>query len=149
MAKSGFTLNNREPLIQLTRAKHLFASGIQSALTDIGRRNVKSARALIINGPKTGIIYTRRRGGQRIRHQASAPGESPANFTGMLAKETGFEVSGFRFMKFGSHSKVGFWMELGTKHIQPRPYLIKAIKENEGYAFSSLAAGPASKMGIR
>lgn len=149
MAKSGFTLMNSHAINQLSRMKDLFASGIQSALTDIGRRDVKSARALIINGKKTGIIYTRRRGSQRIRHQASAPGEAPANFTGMLVRETGFEVSGFRFMKFGSRSKVGFWMELGTKHIEPRPYLIKAIKENEGYAFSALAAGPASKMGIR
>jgi len=149
MAKSGFTLMDRQAIHQLSRMKDLFASGIQSALTDIGRRNVKAARALIINGNKTGIIYTRRRGGQRIRHQASAPGEAPANFTGMLAKSTGFEVSGFRFMKFGSRSKIGSFMELGTKHIKPRPYLIKAIKENEGYAFSALAAGPASKMGIR
>ena len=149
MASSGFTLMDRQPLLQLSRAKHLFASGIQSALTDIGRRDVKSARTLILDKNKTGTIYTRRRGGRRVRHQASAPGEAPANFTGMLIRETGFEVSGFRFMKFGNRSKIGFWLELGTTRMEPRPFLIKAIKENEGYAFSSLAAGPASKMGIR
>jgi len=150
MAKSGFLLMDRHAINKLSRMSDLYASGIQSALTDIGRRNVKAARALIIGGDKTGIIYTRRRGSQRIRHQASAPGEAPANFTGMLVRETGFEVSGFRFMKFGNRSKVGLWMELGTKrNLEPRPFLIKAIKENEGYAFSALAAGPASKMGIR
>ncbi|MEK0324941.1 MAG: hypothetical protein QQN63_04485 [Nitrosopumilus sp.] len=149
MAQSGFTLNNRTAINQLSRMKDLFASGIQSALTDIGRRDVKSARAMIKDKNKTGRIYIRRRGGQRIRHQASSPGQAPANFTGLLARETAFEVSGFRFMKFGNRADYSAFLELGTSQMEPRPFLIKAIKENEGYAFSALAAGPASKMGIR
>ena len=149
MAMSGFRLMSKREFHRISRMRHFFSSGIQSALTDIGRRNVKTARLLIRDKNKNGRIYTRRRGGQRIRHRASAPGEAPANFTGLLARETGFEVSGFRFMKFGNRAPYAAFLELGTGNMEERPFLIKAIKENEGYAFSALSAGPASKMGIR
>ena len=146
---SGFRLISKGELRMLSKARHFFASGIQSALTDIGRRNVKTARLLIRDKNKNGRIYTRRRGGRRITHRASAAGEAPANFSGLLARETAFEVSGFRFMKFGNRAPYSAFLELGTKNIEPRPFLIKTIKENEGYAFSALSAGPASKMGIK
>ena len=63
MAMPGFRLLNRKELNGLSRAQGFFSSGIQSALTDIGRRNVKTARALIKDKNKNGIVYTRIRGG--------------------------------------------------------------------------------------
>tara|TARA_R110000772_G_C13310322_1_gene440404 strand:- start:13455 stop:13904 length:450 start_codon:yes stop_codon:yes gene_type:complete len=149
MAMSGFRLMTRGELNRISKARGFFSSGIQSALTDIGRKNVKTARELIRDKKKTGRIYTRTRNGRRVRHQASAPGEAPANFTGFLIKQTAFEVSGHRFMKFGNRAPYSAFLELGTKNMAARPFLIKAIKENEGYALSSLSSGPASVMRIK
>lgn len=149
MAMPGFRLLSRKELNGLSRAQGFFSSGIQSALTDIGRRNVKTARAFIKDKNKTGIVYTRIRGGRRVRHRASAPGESPANFTGFLVKQTAFEVSGHRFMKFGNRAPYSGFLEEGTKNMAARPFLIRAIKENEGRTYSALLWGPFSKMGGR
>lgn len=149
MAMAGFRLMSRAQLNGLSKARGFFATGIQSALTDIGRRNVKTARELIRDKAKTGRIYIKTRNGRRVRHQASAPGEAPASFTGLLIKQTAFEVSGHRFMKFGNRAPYSAFLELGTKNMAARPFLIKAIKENEGYAFSALSAGPASVMGLK
>lgn len=151
MADSGFRLGSRgrKHLEKIARMRALFASGIQSALTDIGKKNVKTANDLIRNGEKTGRVYLRRRRGRLVSHQASAAGEAPANFTGQLIKGMGFTVSGFRFMKFGNRAPYSAFLELGTRNMFKRPYLIKAIQENEGYAFGRLSSGPASKMGIK
>ncbi len=149
MAMAGFRLMSRAEFTGLSKARGFFASGIQSALTDIGRRNVKTARELIRDKNKNGRIYTRIRNGRRVRHQASAPGESPASFTGLLIKQTAFEVTGHRFMKFGNRAPYAAFLELGTKNMAKRPVFIRAIKENEGFAFTALSSGPASRMGIK
>lgn len=149
MSMAGFRLMNRANLSGLSRARGFFSSGIQSALTDIGRRNVKTAREFIRDKNKNGVVYNRIRNGRRVRHQASAPGEAPASFTGFLIKKMAFEVSGHRFMKFGNRAPYSAFLELGTKNMAKRPFLIKAIKENEGFAFSALASGPASRMGLK
>ncbi len=59
--------------------------GIRRANYLIGRELVKDAQLRILKGKKTGIVYRRRTlSGRLISHQASAPGESPANMTGSL-----------------------------------------------------------------
>lgn len=151
MSSSGFKLasHGRKNLINISRMRAQFNSGISSALSNIGKKNVATAISLIRNGEKTGQVYYRRKGRRRFLHQASAAGEAPANFTGRLIRGMDFKVSGSRFMKFGNRAPYSGFLELGTRKMSKRPYLIKAIEENEGYAFSQLANGPASKMGIK
>lgn len=81
----------------------------------------------ILKGPKTGRVYTRR----GIEHQASAPGEAPANDTGRLAQ------SGKTF--YHSDNLIGRvvfttdyaeFLELGTQNMEPRPYLRPALDKH-------------------
>jgi hypothetical protein len=98
-------------------------------------------RALINRGSRTGRIYFKRRGkkGKRGKvgkgwkalnsymvHQASAPGEPPKTDKGDLVKTITYEVKRPTPMIFqcrvGTNSKIGFWLEFGTKRIKPRPF---------------------------
>ena len=96
------------------------------------------ARLSIMKGPKTGRIYPRP-GGKT--HQASAPGESPANDTGRLVSHINHEIKDSGLSgTVGIHnlSSVPYArrLEFGGKDsrgimILPRPYLFKAYNKNE------------------
>lgn len=82
----------------------------------------------VMNPPKTGRIY--RRGG--VSHQASAPGESPANDRGNLVKSitTAYDhdaVSGTVNVgaAYAEH------LERGTERMAPRPFARPSLFENE------------------
>lgn len=60
--------------------------------------------------------------------RSSAPGEAPAVQFGMLQSSIGWEAWGRLGRRVGSNSKVGRWMETGTKKIKPRPWLIPALQ---------------------
>lgn len=83
------------------------------------------AQQSIILGPKTGIIYG--------DHQASAPGEAPADWTGQLV------ASGHtRYNRTALMGEVVFsapyalHLEYGTEKMEPRPYLRPAfMAENQ------------------
>lgn len=96
-----------------------------------------------LSGSRSGRTYTRffytdtqgrlRAFGQHPPHTASAPGEPPAVQSGNLRSSietmvtlnplTG--VSGF----VGTHVIYGVFLELGTEDIEPRPWLMKTIRE--------------------
>jgi hypothetical protein len=63
------------------------------------------AKRLVLSKPKTGRIYALPSG---VKHQASAPGEAPANRFGFLA------------------SSIVNW----TLRMAPRPFLRRALREN-------------------
>lgn len=113
--------------------------GIRKGFYLLGKELVKTARAGVMNPPKTGRIYRyKRESGRYKNHQASAPGEYPANETGAYRKSLGFEVRGGRQMEFGSDSEYGAYLEKGTSRMGPRPTLQKADAENRGKAFTIL-----------
>ena len=104
------------------------AEGVRRGLLDVGPEIEREVVRRIKSPPKTGRYYFR--GG--VLHQASAPGESPADWTGTLAESVGFEVSSPREMKIGTRVLIapyGGAMEFGTKDgkIAPRPFLLPAI----------------------
>lgn len=78
------------------------------------------AQESILSGPKTGRIYG--------NHQASAPGEAPADWTGELV------ASGFtRYNRSKLFGEVVFSapyaraLEFGTERMEPRPYIRPAV----------------------
>lgn len=74
----------------------------------------------ILQTPKTGITY-RRRG---VQHQASAPGEAPANDTGTLVRNITVAVDPEKLTaRINSGSAHGRALEFGTPTIEPRPHL--------------------------
>jgi HK97 gp10 family phage protein len=94
----------------------------------------------IKQGPKSGRIYQILVHGRRRRHQASAPGEFPANLTGGLQKSISFKVRGHSQLNFGSdetkqvrirgeRKKVNYgkFLEEGTSRMRPRPFLRPSI----------------------
>lgn len=116
---------NREVEVLIRNHKLITRRGIRMAYFRIGSDLVKEARRLILEGPKTGRIYIIK----GVRHQASAPGEAPANLTGLLRRSIAYQQRSGGQMAFGARTEYAPWLELGTRdgRIAPRPYLIKAI----------------------
>ena len=82
----------------------------------------------IQEGPKTGRIY-RRRG---TVHQASAPGESPASDTGRLLASRQTDIDNNALAGTVSYNtEYARRLELGDEEFPARPFLRKALDENE------------------
>ena len=62
-------------------------------------------------------------------HQASAPGEFPANLSGKLVKGIDYSVRGSNSMEFGDKAKHGKYLELGTKNMEPREHIVRTVEE--------------------
>lgn len=93
---------------------------------------------------KGGVPITRGAGRGTL---ASAPGEPPAIRTSNLVNsvdwETIFTASGTRAAKLrrrvGTNVKYGLWLEVGTRHIKPRPWLLPALQKATGTVRSIFA----------
>jgi hypothetical protein len=93
------------------------------------------ATALTINGdikraiqgpPKTGRIYSR---GEK-NHQASAPGEAPATDTGVLVSSIAYKQETPLSAIVYSRLQYAYWLEFGTRNIEPRPSWVPAVETN-------------------
>lgn len=87
------------------------------------------AKRAVARGPKTGRVYTR----HGISHQASAPGEPPATDTGVLVNS----ISGDAELRGGvvlgairATAQYAAWLELGTRRMAARPFLVPAVERN-------------------
>ena len=91
----------------------------------------KRARSRIMKGPKSGRKYRR---GKTVVHQASAPGQPPANDTGNLQKSIlvvqGEFSQGVAHASIEVHAKYAADLELGTRFMEARPYLAPSLKES-------------------
>jgi HK97 gp10 family phage protein len=134
---------NRKVKVQIKNIVNYSKKGIRKGFYYLGKDLTKESQRLIKDPPKTGRIYRLRKGGRIVRHQASAPGQPPANFTGSLRKSIDFIVRGTDQMEFGSRLyfpdrkgtpegvKYGKYLELGTRKMAKRPFLLPAIKTNQ------------------
>ena len=97
--------------------------GIRRGLLDVAPEIEREVVRRIKSPPKTGRLYSFN---GRI-HQASAPGEAPADLTGQLAESVGSEVTSPTQLVIGDDISAphGEWMEFGTTdgRIAPRPHL--------------------------
>lgn len=99
------------------------------------------AKALLLR-PGSGRIYEPgshyyRKGGKLYHwvrtlpaHQASAPGEPPSSDTGLLLNTLEHvmdEDAGGVFYRVGSREKVAEYLEQGTRLMEPRPFLRRAL----------------------
>lgn len=81
---------------------------------------------LIMSPPKTGRIY-RRRG---VEHQASAPGEAPANDTGRLVNSRRIDLFEDQLRgRLTFSTAYAAALELGTQKMEPRSYARRALAE--------------------
>jgi len=134
--------NNDKVICQIKNLPKLPTRALRKAFYYIGKDLVKDANKLIMAKPKHGKLYLLRRNGLTRLHRASAPGEAPANFTGSLRQSIDFDVVGADRMQFGVKQrfqqrqgtpdgvKYGKYLELGTRKMSERPFLLPVIKKN-------------------
>lgn len=99
----------------------------------LSERLLQIIQELITTGPKTGRVYTRSR--PQRRHQASAPGQAPANDLGTLANS--FVAQQRRINQYVYQTQVGsnlvyaaaLQYGMPDKNLLPRPYFDVAIRK--------------------
>jgi hypothetical protein len=116
----------------ILNAKPIIKDGMRQGLFDIGSENVKYVRYLY-GLPKSGKLYKKPDG--KTPHRASAPGESPAIWSGQLYQTMNYVVRNYDEMEFGDRPLYGRFLELGTDKMKPRQHLKTAVvvreKDNE------------------
>lgn len=104
---------------------------VRQAWFRVGDQLKRKANEQILHGPKTGRVYRLRQGRRFKRHQSSAPGESPANFSGTYRKSIGYEIKGWQQLEFGAGRDMNKlypkFLEEGTSKMEPRPGLGNAL----------------------
>lgn len=120
--KAGVVVKNLGSLkTRLSSKASEYQKNLRAALVKGGNMVAKSAKKSIARGQKTGVVYG--------NHQASAPGEAPAQDTGELAR-------GIQVQKRGDHVLIvstapySAALEFGTETIAPRPFMQPAVEEN-------------------
>jgi len=116
--------------------------GIEKSLYRTGKDLVgEFNRQVLDKSAKSGTIYIRKdKLGRRRRHIASAPGETPANRTGVYRRAVGFKVSGINLI-FGNSAEYAGFLELGTSRMRKRPGLGNAIEASERDIMRNLTDG--------
>jgi hypothetical protein len=120
---------------------------LRATMRGAGMEVAAVTRKYIRGGPKTGRFYYRKGGG---RYQASAPGQPPANRSGVLAGNVRvFVASDAESVKIREMARYGWLMEHGRNsplrqpfrkgkrvgvaiQLAPRPYLTRALNERIG-----------------
>lgn len=121
MIKLNATKAAKKNIRDVSTAELFFLGGLRDALFDIGRLTSLEASTMIDNNGRTGRIYIV---GGKV-HQASAPGEAPANLSGKLKSGMDYNVHGHEEVEWGSTVDYGRFLEEGTRSMAPRPYLLK------------------------
>lgn len=119
----SITLEGMEPLERsFKKMGPSVRAEVQKAVALILLRIVTESQGLISRGGRTGVIYRRR----SVTHQASAAGEPPKTDRGGLVRNITLERDGDGLGGNAGSRKAapqGFWMEMGTTFIKPRPWL--------------------------
>lgn len=93
--------------------------GISDGLMALALMAQGEAQKSILRGRKSGRIYRR---GKRT-HQASAPGEAPANDLGFLANNIKAELENKNTANLISNAPYSIHLEYGTRNMAARPFL--------------------------
>lgn len=92
---------------------------------------------------KVGKSANRGRKGGKVRFEGSQPGEPPRKRRGTLQQSIGTQIDRQRLIgKAGvpQNTIYGFWLEVGTKYIKPRPWMVATLNQ-EMEILRKLASG--------
>jgi len=111
-----------------------YSTAVRQKLSGIVRKAAQDVAATAINeiqnGEHTGAIYMKGKNKDRP-HTASAPDESPATDTGNLINsinvDNGLLVNNTLSSTVNVGAEYGLYLEMGTVHIAPRPFLAPAL----------------------
>lgn len=127
---------NRPTFLHVKNGVKKVKKGLRHGLIEIGRDNKKHLKTMIKTPPHRGRFYG--------KHQASAPGEAPANWTGKLMKSVVYKSHGSDSMDFGEEAPHGLFLEDGTKNadnterMAARPHVGRTVKEKSKDNYNSL-----------
>lgn len=112
------------------------AAAIDEEVNESVQQVVASAKLAIMNPPKTGSTYRR---GKTV-HQASAPGEAPANDIGNLAGSGDWRRVGLGHYQAVFSTPYAAALEFGNAAgtILPRPYLRPALQKEERFLLQNI-----------
>ena len=91
------------------------------------RRAFDRVGLLVAGDIKNSMLGQRGPAGGRY---VSSPGEPPAVQTAYLLGRITHEVVGSEAVRVGTNVEYGKFLELGTQHIAPRPFLLPAVARN-------------------
>lgn len=121
---------SKEVAAALNKRSKRVQKAIMSATFKAAVKVQNRARTKILKGPKSGRVY---RKSKTVNHQASAPGEPPANDTGNLQSSIkvvkGEFVQGVANAEVQVSAKYAADLEFGTKKMEARPYLMPSFLE--------------------
>ena len=110
--------------------------GVEDGLMALALMAQGEAQKSILRGPKTGRLYKR---GKKF-HQASAPGEAPANDFGFLANNIKAEMTNELTASTFSLAPYSVHLEYGTRKMAARPFLRPAGEKVKAQAKGVLNA---------
>jgi HK97 gp10 family phage protein len=122
--------NNNSFLIKVKNLSKDFQRGIRQAFFLAGK-DFKATANEEIKRKKTGRAYIVYRGKQRVKINAGAPLDYPANRTGANRRSLDFKVNNGSELEFGAGMKYSPFLEKGTKKMVKRPFLQPSVKKNE------------------
>lgn len=125
---------NDANILKILIAERATNIALAAGWKEVGTLLVNKLQYMIRNGPRTGRVYTFR----GRKHQASAPGEVPANRTGRLANSVRYEATGHHTLVFGEDAEYAKWLEEGTKRMGERPHLRVAVNEMQTVTMQTL-----------
>lgn len=118
-------------------AANAFLNDVKLTLNRDGRRSGKRAKkaAAILAGTRIknrSVSVKRGSTGNLLGLQIrSRPGEPPRKQTGLLLETTAIEVNRFDCSaRVGPSRKYGFWLELGTRKMAARPFMVPTLNKN-------------------
>lgn len=121
--------------VRLIRKINNMASLVEKAAMEtvkVGAVKIEGdAKTLIQRGSRTGVTTKSTKGGRA--HKASAAGEPPKTDSGQLVRNITSEVKrGGKSATVGSRTPAphGLFLEFGTTHISPRPWLRPTYTKN-------------------
>ena len=132
--------HNAKALRSVKNIKRIFDKGIHNALYEVGAENLRYMKSLL-DQEKSGRTYIF----QGEEHIASAPGEPPANRSGILKSSMDYQVHGTDRLEFGDktipgRAPVGSYLELGTENIEARSHIEKTARDRQQEVYTALGA---------
>ena len=118
--------NDKKAIAKLSRNRKETWDAIQASFVIISDFLMKSITNSITNEPKTGRIYLIKSKTGNVRtHQASAPGEAPANLTGNLVRSLKAKPLKTQ-LTIGATADYAYDLEMNMN----RPFIKRAINKN-------------------
>lgn len=120
-----------KPSVEGTDQLKIKLGALGNALSGANLGKVLLAGAFTLEGIVKISLAAEKHGRQYGNHVASAPGEAPAVDFGALMNSVQSELENNETAVVGTNMEYALPLELGTAHIEPRPFMRPAADEHK------------------